>query len=401
MLSICFWSLAPRAFVSCPNSCDSAILFSNFLFQQEEITKKDINMTSQKKRYQNEFKNNIKMTSNFFDRVFFFTSNSKKFFFFPSMDALTEFVECLDSVEEEEKEVNLSQEVKISKISLKEIEEYGKERFNSNNHWGEKGKPDDYDEVIDRSRACHWIPKFHEFYFVLNLQRKDLIWIEEADKIGRQTVQFPKMFEDELEDAVKRYRYVDEILSHEAKGFFVRTDAVSLKEGIHRVGPYFSIKQVLESVVTCRSTHTPIREDDSFLSLYFLPWKTIHTDTEFRVFVKENRITSISQQHLYHVNGILSSLEKEEDVERMVLKWVKTILDAFENSIVRKITHLQNYVMDIAVLDPLSPSPKPYFIEINSFGKEYASGSSLFHWLNDEDQLYGKTQHIEFRYTID
>jgi hypothetical protein len=39
---------------------------------------------------------------------------------------------------------------------------------------------------------------------------------------------------------------------------------------------------------------------------------------------------------------------------------------------------------------------------MNCFGKEYAAGSALFHWLLDEDILYGKSgsELIEFRYTV-
>jgi len=41
----------------------------------------------------------------------------------------------------------------------------------------------------------------------------------------------------------------------------------------------------------------------------------------------------------------------------------------------------------------------PYFIEQNVFGKEYAAGSSLFHWIIDEEILYQKgTPVVYFRY---
>ena len=56
---------------------------------------------------------------------------------------------------------------------------------------------------------------------------------------------------------------------------------------------------------------------------------------------------------------------------------------------------VDSYVMDIAII-----GDKPYFIEINVFGKEYASGSSLFHWLKDESKLYGEENTIYFRYSI-
>ena len=58
---------------------------------------------------------------------------------------------------------------------------------------------------------------------------------------------------------------------------------------------------------------------------------------------------------------------------------------------------VSEYTIDIAIIEN-----KPYFIEINCFGKEYAAGSSLFHWLIDEDILYGKkSDKIYFRYAIE
>ena len=66
----------------------------------------------------------------------------------------------------------------------------------------------------------------------------------------------------------------------------------------------------------------------------------------------------------------------------------------------KKITHIDSYVMDFAILNDDSP----YFIELNTFGKEYASGSALFDWITDYDILYGlkkidEEDYIEFRYT--
>jgi hypothetical protein len=53
--------------------------------------------------------------------------------------------------------------------------------------------------------------------------------------------------------------------------------------------------------------------------------------------------------------------------------------------------------MDFAILN----DDTPYFIELNSFGKEYASGSALFDWIQDYSILYGLNGNsIEFRYTI-
>ena len=56
---------------------------------------------------------------------------------------------------------------------------------------------------------------------------------------------------------------------------------------------------MIESLVTCNVFHSPMRKIKGDLKLYFIPWQDLHKDTEFRVFVKNNRITGVSQQHLY------------------------------------------------------------------------------------------------------
>lgn len=50
--------------------------------------------------------------------------------------------------------------------------------------------------------------------------------------------------------------------------------------------------------------------------------------------------------------------------------------------------------MDLALI---GPNDSPYFIEPNSFGKDYAAGSALFHWIDDYDALHN-SDIIEFRY---
>lgn len=57
---------------------------------------------------------------------------------------------------------------------------------------------------------------------------------------------------------------------------------------------------------------------------------------------------------------------------------------------------METYTYDFAILS----NNKPYLIEFNCFGKEYAAGSALFHWLIDEDKLYNSDGKIYFRYTV-
>ena len=69
--------------------------------------------------------------------------------------------------------------------------------------------------------------------------------------------------------------------------------------------------------------------------------------------------------------------------------------DLFWTKIKPNIVNVSSYTIDFALLD----NDEPYFIELNSFGKEYAAGSALFHWILDEDILYNKQNKIYFRYT--
>ena len=191
-----------------------------------------------------------------------------------------------------------------------------------------------------------------------------------------------------------RYKHLNWIF--DGKDYFIRSENVSLKEGIHGVGPYKDFKSIIQSIVTCRPKHSPLYEDTVEIVLYlfdFIP--NFNIMREFRVFVFKNKITAISQQSLYNVNTLLEPLSDNEK-ELLIRNWVNIIKSYFESTIKTKITHIDSYVMDFAILD----HDIPYFIELNSFGKEYASGSALFGWLQDYNILYGLCgDSIEFRYT--
>jgi hypothetical protein len=290
--------------------------------------------------------------------------------------------------------------LKITKIPLGDVMKCMRDRYNSNNHH-ENGFPDDYNEVLEKSEASHWIDKFQNYYYVINLQLADLGWMKEADTIGQHTMEFPKMFEDEMAVVLSKYKYVDRFFENEPRGLFVRSDRVSLKNGKHGAGPYHSLRMVIESLVSCNVKHSPLAKLKDYLKLYLLPWQDLDQDAEFRVFVRSgNVITGISQQHLYNNNETLAKMD-EDLVHETLQKWAKIIFQAVDGQIKAKLSHVQDYVMDIAILDPLSENAPPYFIEMNPFVTQYSSGSSLFHWIIDEQQLYGDGTVVEFRYVYD
>lgn len=186
-------------------------------------------------------------------------------------------------------------------------------------------------------------------------------------------MKFPAAFEDELNLLCEQLTYDRDIFLSDTK-YFVRSDFVSLKCGQHGVGPYTSLKCIVESLVTCSASHTPIRPTTKKINLYLIPWVSISPEREYRVFVCEGKITAISQQHLY---SVYESRDRVKDAN--------IITSYFDTSIKVALDHIPSFVMDIAVLD----DDTAYFIEVNPFGAEYSSGSSLFGWIEDRDILYG------------
>ena len=284
--------------------------------------------------------------------------------------------------------------VLVKKFYLDHVFAQNKILFNTNNHHFEEKipAPKDYNEVLDKGNTCNWIDKFHDNnYYKLILDSEDLKWMSNAlFKIGIITRRFSELYQDELIETAKKYAYFFENLPKNDKGWFVRSDSVSLKEGIHGVGPYKNITQVIESIVTTSPNHCCFTENDTSCSLYFLPFIDIDSEKEFRIFVHNNQITALSDQHLYTINEHWNT-KNDNDISIVVYK----IIEYFENNIKDKMKYMENYVMDLALI---GEEETPYFIEPNSFGKYYAAGSALFHWIYDHDALYGESDSIEFRY---
>lgn len=285
--------------------------------------------------------------------------------------------------------------IRIEPCTLEDVINFDKTRFNSNNHWENGVQPKDYSDVLQLSSAEYWVDQFKNYNVIkIDLQTPLANWLRSANEIGVHTGYFPKSFEDELDLFCENQSHLD---IFDGQPYFVRASNVSLKDGKHGKGPYTNIRQVIESLVTCTSRHTPLSTNRLEILLYVIPWVTIPKYKEFRVFIYQNKINAISQQNLYNVNQLLCDLDTETRHEE-IRNWIEIISHNYYTVIQPLITHIDSYCMDFALLD----NNECYFIELNSFGKEYASGSSLFHWLNDYDILYGlkrETDGVYFRYT--
>lgn len=277
----------------------------------------------------------------------------------------------------------------IQQIDLADVLTLGKERFNTNNHWIGDLPPEDYSLKNNQTDTKNWIDYFKKIYIVINFDISDLNVFKSALTISRMRNKISKIHEDEIDGIVRKYIDYEKYM---LDGCFIRSENVSLKYGKHSVGPYFKLYNVIESILTAPSDHTPVHELP--IKLYLIPWIDIIKFQEFRVFVHNKKITAISQQHLYESNQILNKLSKD-DANLLINKWIDIINNYFFAKVQTSID-IDSYVYDFAILK----DDQPYFIEINPFGKEYSSGSSLFHWIIDEDILYGKKEELHFRYCV-
>jgi len=283
--------------------------------------------------------------------------------------------------------------INIQPVFLSEVIKYDRKRYNTNNHWDkELGRPKNYDEILSLGNTSKWIDLFHKDYKTFTIKKKDIKWIYEASLIGNTTLKLSHMFDEDLEDFIKENETVEKNLFTDPQGYFIRSESISLKYGKHGAGPYHNFKDIIESIATTTSTHRCIAENDTECKLFLMKYLPEFKDPrtlEFRIFVYMGKITAISQQHLYKVDDVLVNMDHKT--------MIKKIIQYFESEIKDKISYVDSYVMDFALL---GSEQKPYFIEINSFGKEYASGSALFGWIQDYNILYGDGNEIVFRYTI-
>jgi hypothetical protein len=287
------------------------------------------------------------------------------------------------------------------------LEDTQKLRFNSNNH-GER--PADYYKVLDGFNTRFWIDKFHSGCPLryeketIDLLAPEWKWMKECEMASCKTGTFNKTFSEELTDAIRTMPpdAPGKLTKYGKAGAFIRTENVSLKYGEHGAGPYCDWKKVIESTCSSIRGHSPLSHSDDGngngngngngkLVYYILPWKNIDAFREFRAFVYNSRITCISQQNLYYTYPY-DKKRLESDVGAIISYFDDTICEMLGTKLGN---NYKNCSMDIAITD----ENVPYFIEFNSFGKEYAAGSSLFHWIHDQTLLYATDHNIHVRYT--
>lgn len=247
-------------------------------------------------------------------------------------------------------------------------------------------RPDDYIDVIEMNNTKNWIDHYKK-YIKIKIDNKELPWLKEACKIGMVTGTFSEIFREQLDSLLEENKEaISKIFN--GKKYFVRTENVSLKFGQHGVGPYYGFKEIIESSVSSLRGHSPINFHTNELTFYLIDWIDIDDNLEFRMFIYNKNVTCISQQKCYKQNTLLKYFDNEA-----IKDIVKLLLNYFETDI-KNVIEQDSYSIDIALVNNI-----PYFIEVNCFGKEYAAGSALFHWIIDYDLLYSDAKKVYFRYT--
>ena len=85
---------------------------------------------------------------------------------------------------------------KIQPINLDDIVQYHKEKYNSNNHWVNDVRPEDYEQVISQTNTSKWIDLFKPGTLRIKITNQIWIeWLKKANEISCQTGRFTKLYE--------------------------------------------------------------------------------------------------------------------------------------------------------------------------------------------------------------
>ena len=169
-----------------------------------------------------------------------------------------------------------------------------------------KPKPLDYDMKNNLCNLNNWIHKFNRKFDTFTISKCDVEWLLKAQKLYQLNRKFSNIYNDEVNDFINNYSKLLPSNSNNYK-YFVRSEEVSLKYGIHGVGPYTSMQQIVESIMSTPYYHSCLHHNKD-CKIYLFNWiDNLSYFLEFRIFVFNNKITGISQQHIY-ISNVCSTL---------------------------------------------------------------------------------------------
>jgi hypothetical protein len=170
--------------------------------------------------------------------------------------------------------------------------------------------------------------------------------------------------------------------------YFMRLSTTSGKNA-REIVPIESVNEIMDNLIKNEIfvKREYLRDKDTYLIL--IPWNNkIQKQNEFRFFVKNGKITGITQQWW---NILFNYTQNDLDIFEK----------AFSNISFLNMIPYTDYIADIYVDMDLHICK---LIEINPFGAHIGAGSGLFNWITDYAQLYDDSNgdsysnEIEFRY---
>lgn len=152
---------------------------------------------------------------------------------------------------------------------------------------------------------------------------------------------------------------------------FIRLSSTSGKN-VKSVKPLTHVDEIIQHLTTNKLFVEQEYQRNKSSYLIIMPWNDAIDDRyEYRLFVVNGKLTGASQQNV-----------------RQLYNYTFDELDMIEHAL----THIsflslipyQDYVADVYIKEGVC-----HLIELNPFGASSGAGSSLFHWVNDYDILYG------------
>lgn len=266
---------------------------------------------------------------------------------------------------------------------------------NTSTHTSELTREEYWKRVV-RTYKNEWVHPFPDPKGTITviLTPKQCKLLSDASLIGFTSGRRSLLYEDELKEFDKI------IAEHIApdKTWFIRLNESSPKDGIHGCGPLTSAEQIVTSLVTSGRAHRALRRSYEFNQnniLYIIPWRDDwKEELKFRVFVHNSHVTAISQYVWCKDVGLT-------DTNIRII--TPAIVSECNDEIIPRM-ELDSFVVDVIVVldEGTSIDDDTTFhielIEFNSFGKDLAAGSALFHWIHDEQILYGDGSKTVTRY---
>ena len=215
-----------------------------------------------------------------------------------------------------------------------------------------------------------------------------------------------RMYEDDIE--VEIAPTLTKHLSFPPEGLFLRLDACSPKDGNGGISALRNIEQVILRLVTSTralNAMTDVAKDEAAnLALYFMPFNPeLRGEREYRVFCPPSSVgISAISQYRWHKPWVCSKMPEEDKKRTIALvtssaRTIQELIDAdLDQSDANDALMIeQGYTFDMAVTEEEEDLG---LIELNAFGARGPTGSCLFNWVSDREQLYHKVSgKIEFR----